>query len=701
MAQANERKRKVRMVCTVGTSLKNPLLKASQATVEELMNYSDVDFLTKVQNIEPHLHSLAEKCSLQEFLRDKEWRKDNRINGAEIQTLLFWLGDNAENLEELHIVLLPTDTLASRCVARGTQAYLMSLLEANVFPTVKKYSIVVEPVQFSITSKENFIKSIGYLFQEFDRQLETSEEKQETLVFCTTGGFKAEAAFAMMYAQIHSISSLYNFENSVEAYEVMSLPLGFSYAAMDEEINMLKAIEKNPELADSESLPQWVRDSKELASALVDSYNAARRKPYGTGEYLFDLLRECENGGSEWADYLETLLAEKWSELWIGDQISETVEHSRRHSKRLMEFAANLFRAAPEQMDALGFQKDKPQMFAVLIAAIYLHDIGHTALYYERKSSDDRFPLGMFPSAVREIHQLLTSMLLRYEPERYFSRDVKHPGDEMREIVLRMLVPLVAEHHRGYTTLKDKPSEGKKVVNAVGRLLMGEEAFDETLRPLSERCKEALARVEKNGVVFSDTDLLNLTAVMRVIDGCDVQADRVISREYLARRNQRNDDETEYLLSQLEPFIDALPQTLNECVAQLKDGKTVKSQDVYLEIFQALKNLYEFYGKSWRRVQNNAMRSFMALSLANRCFFKHEQREHFEKHRSVAFVLPTLSETEKNTVIVNVYANDAEGQNSKNRDDNVAYCVGEIDGEYAKVKNVLDDKLKFKAEADS
>ena len=49
---------------------------------------------------------------------------------------------------------------------------------------------------------------------------------------------------------------------------------------------------------------------------------------------------------------------------------------------------------------------------------------------------------------------------------------------------------------------------------------------------------------------------------MRIIDGCDVQADRVVSDEYLDTRNQRSDDEAELIRLQLKSLSDKLPPQL-------------------------------------------------------------------------------------------------------------------------------------------
>lgn len=713
-------RRKVRMICTVGTSLISPLAKEESGTLEEMASLSDRELLERILKFKYLKHQerreAAQKLPGQleiSSCADLDWGK-YLFPSAEIQTLLHWISDAIsaplEDLQELHLILLPSEALQSQLTAQGTCVYLHSL--ERLFPKVRlicNRKKDIAPLDIKVDNRENFITSIANLFSQFDSHLEQAKQENERVVFCTSGGYKAVAGFAMMYAQIHSLSSLYSFEGSHKAYEVMSMPLGYAYASLDEEINTLKALEQDKQLrqalsAHSSSLPRWVHDSKELAGALLKSYDAARKKPYGTGEELFNRLRSCTDGEA-WADYLEDLLVQKWSNLWMGDQIAETVEHSRRHSKRLMEFAANLFRCAEPQVEKLGFTKDRPEMFAILIAAIYLHDIGHTALSCptlqtaaDAPKPDDVFPLGLFPSAVREVHQLLSGMLLRADPDRYFQRDDRKTGDSAKEQLLARCVPLVAEHHRNYTTLQGKSADPDKKIKLDGELLFGEEKFAETLRPLEKRYGE-------NPVPEVPVkELLNLAALMRIIDGCDVQADRVVSDEYLDTRNQRSDDEAELIRLQLKSFSDKLPPKLSDSLAQLDcdppqgDFKSL-FKSLYIGVFEELKKLYEEHHRSWTEVQREALPELMALSLANRYAFKREQRNHFEKHRSVSFVLPVPDKDSK-TITVKIYANKALLEKNQDGDDYLKKCKDDIEGEYESVKDVIGHALIFNAQAE-
>ena len=722
-------KKHVRMICTVGTSFnyrcndgknllwdnKNneKLLQESEGGLDsplyELMRTGAMGNPRRLKAIEL-LDSQALPQTFDEFT----------FPTAEIQTLVHWLKDNREQIETLHVVLLPSEDVPSRLTAHAARIYLNAA--QHLFPTRIQCGLEdILPTKIEVADREKFLRSVAVLFEEFDRQVDQKGPEQP--VFCTSGGYKSIVAFAVMYAQLHSIPCLYTFENGPQAFELMHIPLGYAIGTLDEEISLLKAIgsrkgQTGEDLESNLGVPQWVSDTRPLAPMLIKSYERGRRQPCGTGAALFDRLRNAGDRGRRLAQHLERLLAENWAELWMGDQIPETVEHSRRHSKRLMEFASNLFRCAGPQMEALlslGEDPEKPELLALLIASIYLHDIGHTALSFPVRPTPGRctpFPLGLFPSAVREVHHLLTGELLRQYPERFFGEE--HDSEPFR--FLKLCVPFLSEHHRGYTALMDGDGKPSELIGSVGKLLYGEEKFKETLRPLKVRFEEALGNVD---LPFTADGILRAAALLRVIDGCDVQSDRVISREYLRARLDRTQDEAKFLSAQLEAF--ALPQQIAQPFSDLKqatsrldvkqvlegtfvdEGEAIKKscKAIYREVFLALEDLRQKHPSAedrargdWGKIQTEEALSFAGLSLANRVAFKWEQFLHFYKHQSVGFVLP-VRESDKE-VSVRLYPVDATMCN-ENTAKIMESIEQDIEGEYKKAKSVLEEHLILKA----
>ena len=704
------RKRSVRMICTVGTSLlgnldvcPSPALNINSAA-DAILNFIKTN---AKKGREKSLNQDDLSCFI---ARNPDYDKIT-FPSAEIQTLMRWLRDNMNNLEKLRIILLPSEKEDSIITAFAACAYINKFknLFKDIDITCEKQDII--PKSIVVDDRGKFLTSVKNLFDAFDAQKDLAAPGEETVI-CASGGYKAITAFSVMYAQINNIPCLYTFEGSPNAFELMNIPIGFALSALDEEINMLKAIESGAIHGDVfKSLPQWVQDTSELAPMLIKGYEKGRRHLGGTGAALFGRLGECGERGAELKTYLEGLLSDEWAELWLGDQIPETVEHSRRHSKRLMEFTANLFRCAPTQMGQI-LPSDKPELLALFIAGIYLHDIGHTALSYPVNPNLGRtpFPLGLFPSSVREIHHLLTGDLLKTWPDRFFGK--KH--DSANYKFLKAFVPLLAAHHRGYTSLKGNKGNPSDLINSVGLLIYGNEAFEETLRPLEERFKD-LEREFGDKLPFDAEDFLRVTALLRIIDGSDVQSDRIVSDEYLKARLIRTKDEANFLSSQFNAYKSDQLSEYNELIDKLKDfassidvdavcggnfadeGGQIenKCKEIYRKVFADLKKIKDKYGECdvWGEVQTKEPSLFIGLSLANRIAFKWEQFLHFYKHQSVSFVLPSKSDDAKFNVDIKIFPSDLPNSIDKIESD----ILGEIKREYDKVAHVLENSISFTA----
>ncbi len=225
------------------------------------------------------------------------------------------------------------------------------------------------------------------------------------------------------------------------------------------------------------------------------------------------------------------------------------IQHGSWSSPQTLPFAE-------EPLDRLGLTS--PEIIALLISCIYLHDIGHTAISFPvEEVTDAPFLLGSFPSSVREVHHLLSSELIRKKETELFP---PHHGQE--PTFLKKLVPLISAHHRGYTTLTEKQGDaapGEKI-RLVGTFLFGEDTFRSTLRPLETKLRE-LSENERGGIPVEK--LLDLAALFRIIDGADVQADRVVDDIYLKARLQRTKEEAKTFAAELSGFS---PLAINEPV---------------------------------------------------------------------------------------------------------------------------------------
>lgn len=623
--------------------------------------------------------------------------KDNTIKSnfnnislptAEFNSSYKWLAATAEKKtpDSLKPVFFSTDNPASILTANVARALWAGVRRRKLFTDIDILPGTNSQCKIEIKNEDKFRKSVDSLFKKLDEKRVEAEQDHKTVIINATGGYKPIAGFAAIYAQIFDLSTIYLYEGSKEAaVELPTLPLGYAIESLEEEISLLRAIKDNPDIINypSDCLPPWVNSlvykTAEsggqvlgfLAKSLIKQYKT-RREREAIGKGLLYFLKECDLDG-RLSEYVRKRISGEWANLWIGDQIPETVEHSRRHSRRLMEIGANLLRALGEK----GRQEaglDDPFTLALLISAIYLHDIGHTAFSFpinKPGSPPGPFPLGLFPSAVREVHHLLTGNILENNPKKFFpGKD----GIENEVSLLKLLTPLVCAYHRKYTRLKSPEGtleqfsidirKNKPAIWSVSCFLFGEEKFKDGLRSLEKSLKEL---ADKNMIELEYLQkTLSAAALLRVIDACDVQADRVVSSEYLKARLDRTRDEARSLMVQLETFpekeetseIRKLVEKVDQAGELFKTDRAVKGQldsnavakinevlkkdSFYKKIFKCLSDLKEdsagFKGLTAKPLVRE-------LSLCNRVVFKWEQFLHFYKHRLVGYVFP-LSDRE-------------------------------------------------------
>jgi hypothetical protein len=701
------------MACPVGTSLSGNVSRDSfwnpklgnfwkDLTSQKDQNETITNIKTKIkENVDTWLEGSGSNG-------EKKLMRGISYPTAELQSIICWLYKLSDQMEperdilclELH--LLPSEDPRSYLTAYMTKRVLITAQELNLLPdNIKINEPSIRQLTISVKDEAGFNNSISVLFKEYDEIRRKNSRPGAEMVINATGGYKAISMFSSIYAQINHLKFIYIFEeNRDDALELPPLPVGYSLESLDDEISLLKGLKAHKGLLDKidhSKLPSWLKNLFDfnkggsmlpLTEILLNHYNERRFTAEAIGSGMLDQLDEDRR------EKLETLIRGPWSQLWLGDQIPETVEHSRRHSKRLMELAGNLYRSAPNELKAIGMLK--PQAVELLIASIYLHDIGHTVVAHpvsenERQALGGVFPLGNFPSCVREAHHLLSAELVRDRSSELFTTG---------ESTLSRLVPYLVEYHRGYTTLTQHKADCPPIIRAVGILLYGEKAFTDTLLPLEARLNDDKKVFEAYGL--SIEEIITVTALLRVLDGCDVQADRTINPEYMEARLKRTKTEGEAIWWELQPLLpskwknfEGLAGRIHEISGSLDPQKAVGKdlatelnglcKRVYAAVMDVLLSIKAREG-GYLLTPNNHM-DLMTLSLINRYAFKWEQFLHFYKHCCVGFVLPVR---EADKIKIKVFSNPDFKEMSDNLDGVVASINKEIagTGEILKTLNI-------------
>jgi len=481
----------------------------------------------------------------------------------------------------------------------------------------------------NIGDEKDFKSGVADLFDKIHNQIEKARKASKLVILNITGGYKALIPFTSLLSFLEKeIGTIYGFEEAKRIIDIPSLPLVWEYRTLDEFrvifIGLGEEIEEDmynilyPKVQkffdyDEKSQNYRLNAFGELISK---KYQEERYRRYGYGAPLLDEFKD--NGIRE---KLEKKLS-KWEHLWIGDQIPETVEHARYHSHRLLELAYYFLKFTEVRLS-------DEELF-LLVSSIWLHDIGHSQLSCELPNGYN-LRIAEFPTLVRRWHNLSSYQRIK-EKNLLDDQDTSNS------------VALICKYHRNKMPL-------------LGNDPWKDEIFDQvSVDPL----KSVLKKFKACGKEIDKEKLLFVASILRFIDACDVQADRIVTDEYREAREARTDEEIEYYLALLEERktlwtntsysskFDPLHKRVKEFVKKYKNLKgkwgTMNEQDkkgmedeadnIQDEIIKELKKVIDDNNISLVEKQQ----LIYSLGLLDKAIFKKEQERHFIKHSGIKVV---------------------------------------------------------------
>jgi len=511
------------------------------------------------------------------------------------------------------------------------------------------------PIEYSAKSREMINKT----YEEIQKGIKSVQDKDEKegskreLLIDITSGQKYPGIMAVMHCMFNQKPFFYKQMGFSELIKFPAVPVNWDSTKIDGYSTFFHILkEQNIKYSDYISLPQSIKNifsftepkgeqtQSELISflkidAIKKAYEETKKLPLGYGE---DFLKYIEN--DKWRKYVIKKIREVWSLQWIGDQIPETVEHSQRHSKRLMEFAYNMINIIGKDIFLRGIpEKLHDHFFFILAVAMNVHDLGHTNTiwYFE---NDRKMFLDGLPGVVRDLHNELTiQMLDENKRAKEFKLLEGLEGEvEAQELEkVKKAIRLVCKYHRGYLRIKDKGGKKKRFA----------QIFQLDTTPL----EKVLAKTFKN-----DTDWIKLTQTaaqwLRFIDGTDVQADRAQSEPYSKIRTQRTIMESYNIGTELYNQNKETIQTMNltsELENSLNLLKVFKENQENVELAKEL----EKKGENIEEVVYNVIENVIKKETKEEYYkipyeikqlakfaFKIRQFPHFEKHASVLMGYP-------------------------------------------------------------
>jgi hypothetical protein len=574
---------------------------------------------------------------------------------AELQSIIYLLDHLSKEVDELNVELcfIPTretediaDFLVKQLEDNQNQSHLKNRYNGKRLKIGKVYA--TNYVDISAENAEAFQSGLEELYERLEGQLKESVQ-YDAIFIDITGGYKGFIPISALRGFLDDkVRVFYAHEKSKSVIIIPSLPLSFSLRSLDEMRSIVRR-EKIPK-EEWENLPPRFKplyypteenDFKRrtvFGEIVYKFYEEERTRRYGYGHYLLEMLEQKER------EKLKERLP-YWEHLWLGDQIPETVEHSRGHSQRLLEMAYHLFILFPHLKDEL-----KSEWLYYLICAIWLHDIGHSALYYEQ--NNQKIPVYLMPSLVRDWHHLLSAQLIE-------------EGDYLQDLNDKKIVSLLAKYHRKAMKLKGDSFEFQKDFGLL-------------------KVKEFPSLEEK--IQANGKEVLLTCALLRLLDACDVHADRGVSREYKEQRENRTKYEMEFYYSQFVELKKKIASSLtgndnrklNELEKAMEEFKNALPSDTK---FKDLQSEAEQLAIEIFRDNLKKNRLLIELaSLADKVIFKRRQEYDFLLHSGIDLVY--LGKKEDKLAIYIVGGTDYNEENLKS-------VAKQIKEEFEEIENIL------------
>jgi CRISPR/Cas system-associated protein Csm6 len=645
-------------VMTVGLSL---IENYGENLIDEALNNGEIEEVEKLR------HKIKEKFKNEENLLEKlkKFIRRNRESFAESCAELSQLEKSKEKIPHPQkIYLLVTE--GGESIGEILKEEIPSLYKDN------KIEIEVKKIPDPYTGNEAFLESIDEIV---NKVKEISEKhKNENIYLFISGGYKGFIPILSVVSTIHkNIYIVYTHEESEEIFILPPLPFTIDFRIMDEYRSILrlqkKTIDKKLYNLIKSNFP-----SIEIFYSERNDSNRTKRTNFGKwfnkivedGRFSFGENLRFKIRNEDMREKLKEKLR-YYEYLWIGDQIPETVEHSRYHSLRLCEYANLILTFYPDLLNDLG-----DEGLFILYVSIWLHDIGHGAIKFSRKKDGifrkilkndglfDEIPenVALHPDKVRDYHNYLSVDMLENE----FKFLLCNFENKLKDAIKLCII----YHRRKTPFLKDSTNQ-KHTDDSDAKFIY-------SLEEIIER-DEDFSNIEKKQLLLS-------SALLSFIDGLDVQSDRVVGKEYRKMRKERDKYEVNY---HLDIFNKLHPEELNKVVEKITEVKNKWEKCEEVEMKEIMKEL---------SLNNKDLLQLIEYHAKRACFIM-EQKKHFNKHSLIDTIL--LGKEDSNTLKISLVLNvDKVNPDDKKVEEIVKKICQDIREEFERTKKYLEKYFKLK-----
>ncbi len=546
--------------------------------------------------------------------------------------------------------------------------------------------------------REFVSEGIKNLFTFVSNKIDNEGAFYDEVIFNITGGYKGTIPYLTLFGMLYQEREIkgkkikplikYLYEESKDIITLPNLPIVFDLPTWRDYRGLIKTIDsldkEQAEIILQEVLPPHIsglfqlKDSKyklnPFGEELKNRYQEEKilLTPFGKGYLLLDKIED---------KLLRAYLAgciNQWQHIWIGDKIPEMVEHSRGHTQRVLELAAQLFYPILEDKNRKMFKNDVE--LASFIGTIWLHDIGHSGEKF--KINDQEYIIKDFPSLIRDFHNLITYTIIEEEKD-IFPEKIeiakgkwveKKNANNIDEIIKN--IKIISKYHRKWTPLIQNQIDDKHTKHCI---------------------KLKKATPDTNKLQF-------LTALYRVLDACDTQIERTIDDPYIKTREMIVDREVKILMKEkttLEKvglssdikienrWLKSKKEELNDLNWIFKDDDETKTK-----IDNFADRINYIVGKITTCPNLSVSEPVERwLSCLDQIFFKKRQPLHYEKHKGISAVMILHEGKEEETYKFDIRIIGSENTTKERLKD---VLNKDIIGEYIEAKEVLDPFVKFK-----
>jgi hypothetical protein len=482
---------------------------------------------------------------------------------------------------------------------------------------------------------------------------ELAADKWSCIDINFTGGFKGAIPFTTLAAPFLArqddrpdkpakhIELHYLFETTDRIIRLPVYPVGIDFPLWHREANLLRAAEVHPayrkalddRMSSVVSLPRGI---PQVLNQQYESQMAHDPLQYYSERVVCQFLQP-----GDLRNRLLDLVRAIGLSIWTGDKLPMAADHAAKHHHNLLELAQLFLTPIMDEGDAAGRPFLTQEERFVLLAALLLHDSGHSIDALPVAGSGAMVPL--FRSEVRDYHNGLS----------FHRLTTGHPDRDLRwdpDLPLARAVAWLCVYHRKRTQW-----DGGWGADAVSKLKAGANwipYLDLKIPPPAWKWEHEKIDLFPNGEPPPlGFDFLRLVALIRLIDGCDNQSRRVgagdasrLSEEWIERDGRTWRARLDALLTLMPASSDTPADLLRQMADAMAAEATASGSGAMQYPWK------DWWERFWRlRIElgqklastGPSSKDVLWLEAArafDECKIRGRQGAHFLKHRAVRWV---------------------------------------------------------------